>query len=616
MARTIGIDLGTTFSCVAYLEGAQPRIIPNLEGMPTTPSVVTFASTGERVVGNLALRQAVTNPENTIYAIKRLIGRKYRSPEVEEARRRMPFKLCEAVNGDVMVEASGKRISPQEISSMVLRYLKECAEAYFGEKVTDAIVTVPAHFNDAQRQATKDAAKISELNVLRVINEPTAASLAYGLGAAAKKAKIAVYDLGGGTFDVTVLETYDGVFNVLATSGNTYLGGEDFDNRIIDWLVKEFKEENDVDLSGDRFALQRMKEAAERVKRELSFITQYEINLPFIYSGPSGSVHLKKRLTREKLEELTGDIVERTIPYLEEALKDAKLRPAHIAEVILVGGQTRRPLIRKMIADFFRKEPVQNINPDEIVAMGAAIQSGILKGEMKDIVLLDVCPLSLGIEAENETFVRIIDRNTTIPVKKTKTFTTVEHNQRRVRIHVLQGEREIASENKSLGMFDLVGVEAAPAGFPQIDVTFEIDADGTAKVSARDVSTGREQKIEVQASSGLGKEEIKEIILKAQRYAGEDRDKIRSQQVKTEIRSLLSSFESYYDRDDENISSVDKEGIQKLIAQRESILEKDELNELENYKIELTKYFDLVKMLGRSSRIPRGKAESGETGND
>lgn len=596
MAHTIGIDLGTTFSCVAYLEASKPQIIPNLEGLPTTPSVVTFSSSGERLVGNLALRQAITNPENTVYAIKRLIGRKYNSKQIAEAREKMPFKLCEAPNGDVMVEVASNKISPQEISSMILSYLKEYAEAYFGEKVSEAILTVPAHFNDAQRQATKDAAKISGLNVLRVINEPTAASLAYGLDVK-KNVTIAVYDMGGGTFDITLLETYNGVFNVLATNGNSYLGGEDFDNRILDWLIEEFKKENNVDLSQDKFALQRIKESAEKAKRELSLSTKTEINLPFIYSDPSGSKHLKQNLTREKLEELTSDIVEQTIPYLEQTLNDAKLKPGKINEVILVGGQTRMPLIRKKITDFFNKEPVQDINPDEIVAIGAAIQSGVLKGDVKDVVLFDVCPLSLGIEAENDTFVKIIERNTTIPAKKTMPFTTVEHNQRRVRIHVLQGEREIASENKSLGMFDLVGIDPAPAGFPQIDVTFEIDADGTAKASAKDINTGREQKIKVEASSGLSKEEIDKIIKKAEKYAEKDREIIRTQQVKAEIERLVLSFENYYYQDEDKVSLLDKGKIQKLLAEKEAIIQSEDISKLEDYKNEMKKYFDLVKMM-------------------
>ncbi len=516
MGQVIGIDLGTTFSCIAYLEGKEPKIIQNLEGQATTPSVVSFTSSGQELIGNLALRQAITNPEKTIFAIKRFIGKKFHSKEVSEARERLPFTLSEAENGDIMVEVDSKMLSPQEISSMILKYLKECAQAYLGEEVNEAIITVPAHFDDHQRQATKDAATIAGLNVLRVLNEPTSASLAYGLDTK-KEATVAVYDMGGGTFDITLMEISEGIFNVLATNGNSLLGGEDFDNRLTDWLLEEFKKENNIDLSQDKLALQRIKEASERAKRELSFTLDAEIHLPFICSEKSTSKHIKKSLTRSRLEAMTEDLVDNTLPYIERALEDCKLQPEEIDEIIFVGGQTRMPLIKKKITEFFGKEPIANINPDEIVAMGAAVQSGILKGKMDDlVVLLDVTPLSLGIETEEDTFVKIIARNTTIPAKKAMAFTTVEHNQRRVRIHVLQGESDKASLNKSLAVFDLVGIEAAPAGVPQIDVTFEIDADGLAKVSAKDVATGREQKIEVKPSSGLSKEKIDKIILESQ----------------------------------------------------------------------------------------------------
>lgn len=516
MGRVIGIDLGTSFSCIAYLEGNEPRVIPNLEGQPTTPSVVSFSPSGERLIGNPALRQALTSPENTIFAIKRIIGRKYQSEEVTEAKERVGYNLAEAPNGDVMIEVNKKLISPQEISAMILGYLKECAESHFGERVTEAVVTVPAHFDDHQRQATKDAAKIAGLDVLRIINEPTAASLAYGFDIK-KNATVAVFDLGGGTFDITLLEINEGIFHVLATNGDSYLGGEDFDNRIVQWLIKEFKKEHHADLSKDKLALQRIKEASEKAKQELSFTLESEINLPFVFSEKSGPKHLKKNLTRRKLEELTKDLAAKCFPLIEEALKDSKLEPSRVDEVILVGGQSRMPLIGEMINDFFGKKPNANLNPEEIVAMGAAIQSGILKGGMNELVLLlDVTPFSLGIETENNTFEKIIEKNTTIPTKKTKPFTTVEHNQRRVRIHVLQGENTIASTNTSLAMFDLIGIEPAPAGVPQIDVTFEIDADGIVKVSARDISSGREQKIAVKPSSGLKKEEIDLIIQREQ----------------------------------------------------------------------------------------------------
>ncbi|MDH4220101.1 MAG: molecular chaperone DnaK [Candidatus Aminicenantes bacterium] len=516
MGNVIGIDLGTTYSCVAYMEGKEPRVIPNFDGLLTTPSVVSITSSGERLIGNLALRQAFTNPTNTITAIKRLMGKKFDSEEVKETKLRIPYRLAEAPNGDLMVELGSEKISPPEISAMILEYLKRCAESYFGEEVKEAVVTVPAHFDDHQRQATKDAAKIAGLEVLRIINEPTAASLAYGLRTR-ENATIAVYDMGGGTFDITLMEINDGVFHVLATNGNTYLGGEDFDNRIVDWLAEEFKKEHEIDLSQDRLALQRVKEAAEKAKRELSFTMETEINLPFIYSSKSDSKHIQKILTRQKLEEITRDLIEKSFPFIEQALEDGKLEPEKLDEIILVGGQTRMPLIRSMIAEFFRKEPVERLNPDEIVAMGAAIQSGILGGKMTDLVLLlDVTPLSLGIEIENDQFIKIIEKNTTIPTKKTRAFTTVEHDQRRVRIHVLQGEEDRASENMSLARFDLVGVESAPAGVPQIDVTFEIDADGLVKVSAKDIATGRVQKIDVRASSGLTGEQIEKIIKREQ----------------------------------------------------------------------------------------------------
>jgi molecular chaperone DnaK len=512
MSQAIGIDLGTTYSCVSYLEGNEPKVIPSLEGMQTTPSVVSFTSSGEKLIGNLALRQAITNPQNTIFAIKRLMGKKFDSEEVQETRKKIPYELTEAPNGDVMVQVDSHAISPQEISAMILGYLRKCAETYFGDEVTQAVITVPAHFDDHQRQATKDAAQIAGLEVLRVINEPTAASLAYGLETN-KDATIAVYDMGGGTFDITLMEINEGIFHVLGTNGNSYLGGEDFDNRIVSWLIEEFEKENGVDLSDDKLALQRIKEAAEKAKRELSFTLETEINLPFIGSDKSGSKHLKQVITRTKLEELTKNLVLETFPYIDQSLTDADLDADKIDEVILVGGQTRMPLIKELITDFFKKKPIERINPDEIVAMGAAIQTAIIAGNLKDLVLLlDVTPLSLGIETENERFVKIIDKNTTIPTKQTMAFTTVEHDQRRVRVHVLQGESENIHENISLAVFDLVGIATAPAGVPQIDVTFEIDADGIARVSAKDVATGREQGVEVRPTSGLSPEEVHGII--------------------------------------------------------------------------------------------------------
>jgi len=516
MGEVIGIDLGTTYSCVAHMTDGRPVVIPNLEGMATTPSVVSFTSSGERLVGNLALRQAVTNPENTVFAVKRLIGRKYDSPEVAEVMKRMPFKIKPSGNGDILISIESRTYTPQELSAMVLSYLKECAQSYLGETVSDAVITVPAHFDDHQRQATKDAAQISGLNVLRVINEPTAAGLAYGLDGK-KNGTAAVFDLGGGTFDITILEISDGIFHVLATNGNSYLGGEDFDNRIVEWLIGDFKKETGIDLASDKLALQRVKEASERTKRELSFSMESEINLPFISSRSDKSRHIRKTLSRRKLEDLTRDLVEKTIPLIDEALEAGKLNPSDIQEVILVGGQTRMPLVRERILQYFGKQQSDRVNPDEIVAMGAAIQTGILKGSVSDmILLLDVTPFSLGIETENDTFQKIIDKNETVPTRKTMPFTTIEPNQRRVRIHVLQGENPAASNNKSLAVFELVGIEPAPAGVPQIDVTFEIDADGIVKVSAKDVDSGMEQKIEVKASSGLQPSEIEAIILKNQ----------------------------------------------------------------------------------------------------
>lgn len=511
MGHVIGIDLGTTYSCVAYLEGGKPVVIPNLEGLPTTPSVVSFTGSGERLIGTLAMRQAVTNPASTFYAVKRLIGQKFRSAQVQEAMARLPYSLAEAPNGDVAFALGDRTMSPPEISAMVLGYLKSCAESFFNEPVTQAVITVPAHFDDAQRQATKDAATICGLEVLRVINEPTAAGLAYGLDAK-KNGLAAVYDLGGGTFDITILEASDGVFNVLATNGDSYLGGEDFDNRILEWLVTSFRAETGTDLGRDKLALQRLKEAAERAKRELSFTAETEINLPFIVSDQGQSGHIRKTLSRTAFEAMTADLVERTVPHIEKALADAKLSSDRIDHVILVGGQTRMPLIKERVTKFFGRAPEEKIDPDQTVAMGAAIQSGILEGQVRDLVLLlDVTPFALGLETEGDGYEMIIEKNTTIPTRKVKAFTTVEHNQRRVRIHVLQGEGFLASMNKSLAVFELVGIEPAPAGVPQIDVTFEINADGLVQVSAKDKETGLGQRIEVRPSSGLTAEEVEAL---------------------------------------------------------------------------------------------------------
>lgn len=512
MAHIIGIDFGTTYSCIAHLEEGVPKVIPNLDGLPTTPSVVSFMESGDTLIGNLALRQAVTNPDKTISAIKRLMGKKFNAEDVEEIKKKMPYSLEEAENGDIVINVESKKISPQEISSMILGYLKECAESFFGEKVTEAVITVPANFNDHQRKATKDAAKIAGLKVARMINEPTAASLAYGYETE-KNVTVAIYDLGGGTFDISLLEINNGVFHVLATNGNSYLGGEDFDNRIVEWILEEFKEETKIDLSQDKLALQRIKEAAEKAKRALSFSEESDIHIPFICSDKSGAKHLIKTLTRPTLEKLTNDLVLKTLPYIEETLEEGKLLPENVDDVILVGGQTRMPLIKNMISDFFGKKPVENINPDEIVAMGAAVQAGILKGKTKEsLILLDVTPLSLGIETENDTFFKLIEKNTTIPTRRTKAFTTVYHNQQKVQVHVLQGESQKASENTSLAKFDLVGIDPSPSGVPQINVSFEIDASGIAKVSAKDLDSGRIRRIEINPSSGLTEDEIDEIM--------------------------------------------------------------------------------------------------------
>lgn len=540
MSKVIGIDLGTTNCCVSVLEGGTVQIISNKEGGRTTPSVVGFTDKDERLVGQIAKRQAVTNAANTLYAVKRLIGRKYDSPEVEKMRETVPFEIVEAPNGDAHIRVLDRVYSPPEISAIVLQRLKLSAEEFLGDKVSEAIITVPAYFDDMQRQATRDSGKIAGLEVERIINEPTAAALAYGFGKN-KTEKVAVYDLGGGTFDISILEINDGVFEVLSTSGNTFLGGEDFDQRVINWLVENFKTENGIDLKEDRLALQRLKEAAERAKCELSTVAETTINLPFIAADPTGPKHINTVLTRTKFEELVQDLVESTVEPCQKALWDAKLQTEDIDKVILVGGQTRSPIILQTVTEVFGKEPSSEINPDEVVAMGAAIQGGVLTGDVKDIVLLDVLPLSLGLETRGGLFVKLISRNATIPLKSTMTFTTVVDNQQSVEIHILQGEREIASANRSLGKFELVGIPPSPRGVPQIDVSFEIDANGIVNVSAKDKMTGLEQAMQITPSSGLAPDEIELLIMEAEKSIETDRSTKELIMQKNRLDSLIKN---------------------------------------------------------------------------
>lgn len=572
MGKVIGIDLGTTNSCVAVMEGKEPKVIVNAEGNRTTPSIVAFTKSGERLVGLAAKRQAIVNPENTIYSIKRFMGRKY--SEVTEEIKKVPYKVVEAPNGDAHVEIAGRRYSPPEISAMILAKIKADVEAYLGEKVTQAVITVPAYFNDSQRQATKDAGKIAGLEVLRIINEPTAASLAYGLDKK-KNEKIAVYDLGGGTFDISILEIGDGVFEVKATNGDTHLGGDDFDQRIIDWLAEEFKKQEGIDLRKDKMVLQRLKEAAEKAKIELSSATQTEINLPFITADATGPKHLVMTLTRAKLEQLCADLIDRTIEPCKRALADANLEPKDIDEVILVGGMTRMPAVVELVRKFFGKEPHKGVNPDEVVAVGAAIQGGVLQGEVKDVLLLDVTPLSLGIETLGGVFTRLIPRNTTIPTRKSEIFSTAADNQTSVEIHVLQGEREMARDNKTIGRFHLDGIPPAPRGVPQIEVTFDIDANGILHVSAKDLATNREQKITITASSGLTKEEIERITKEAEKYAEEDRKKREEVDIRNQADSMVYNAEKTLKEVGDKVSEAEKKDLEEGIRKLKDLLSKN-----------------------------------------
>ncbi len=612
MGRVIGIDLGTTNSCVAVMEAGEPKVIPNREGGRTTPSVVAFAKTGERLAGLVAKRQAITNPENTIFSIKRFMGRRY--SEVPDEIANVPYKVTQAPNGDVRIDVQGKQYAPPEISAMILQELKKAAEDYLGEEVKQAVITVPAYFNDSQRQATKDAGRIAGLEVLRIINEPTAASLAYGMDKK-KDEKVAVYDLGGGTFDISILEIAEGVFEVRSTSGDTHLGGDDFDQRLIDYVAEEFIRQQGIDLRKDRMALQRLKEACEKAKCELSTTLETTINLPFITADASGPKHLEMKITRSKLEGLTRDLVERTIGPCEQALKDAGLRPEDIDEVILVGGATRMPFVQETVKHVFGKEPHKGVNPDEVVAIGAAIQAGVLAGEVKDIVLLDVTPLSLGIETLGGVMTKIIERNTTIPTRKSQIFSTAEDNQTAVTIHVLQGERPMAVDNRTLGRFDLVGIPPAPRGVPQIEVTFDIDANGIVHVSAKDLGTGKEQKIVVKASSGLSEDEIERMVKDAEEHMEEDRRKHALAEARNKADSLIYSTEKSLKEHAQRISEDDRKQVEEAISELKKAMDGKDADAINAKADDLSRVWyrvaeELYRKAGATEEHNAGEKES------
>jgi len=612
MSKVIGIDLGTTNSCVSIMEGTQPKVLENAEGARTTPSVVAFTEGEEKLVGQPAKRQAVTNPENTIFAVKRLIGRNFEDPTVKKDIETSPFKIINSDSGDAWIEAQSKKYSPSQISAFVLQKMKETAEKYLGQEVTKAVITVPAYFNDAQRQATKDAGKIAGLEVLRIINEPTAASLAYGLDKKQSK-KIAVYDLGGGTFDVSILELGDGVFEVKSTNGDTFLGGEDFDNTIVDYLLNEFKKENGIDLKSDKLALQRLKEAAEKAKIELSSAAQTEINLPFITADKTGPKHINLKMTRAKLEALVEDLIGRTIPPCKTALKDSGLSASEVDEIILVGGMTRMPKVIEEVKSFFGKEPNKSVNPDEVVAMGAAIQAGVLQGDVKDVLLLDVTPLSLGIETLGGVSTKLIDKNTTIPTKKSQVFSTAEDSQPAVSIRVLQGEREMASDNKLLGNFELVGIAPAARGVPQIEVTFDIDANGIVNVSAKDKGTGKEQKIQIQASGGLSEEEINKMVKEAESNKEADKKKREAVDARNQADTLLHSTEKNLKEHGSKVSDADKKAIETASANLRNAVKGTDIEDIKK------KIQDLVQAsmkLGEAIYKSQQSAKPGDTPKD